>query len=46
MCLVGEVVRRYIDFLILLIPTPPVSARFCSSIVHLKNIYIYNTDTT
>ena len=25
MCLVGVVVRRYIDFLILLIPTPLVS---------------------
>ena len=32
MCLVGVVVRRYIDFLILLIPTPLVSALFCSSI--------------
>ena len=29
---VGVVVRRYIDFLILLIPTPLVSALFCSSI--------------
>ena len=28
----GVVVRRYIDFLILLIPTPLVSALFCSSI--------------
>ena len=28
MCLVGVVVRRYIDFLILLIPTPLVSAFF------------------
>ena len=26
------VVRRYIDFRILLIPTPPVYALFCSSI--------------
>ena len=26
------VVRRYIDFLILIIPTPLVSALFCSSI--------------
>ena len=26
MCLVGVVVRRYIDFLILLIPTPLVSS--------------------
>ena len=32
MCLVGVVARRYIDFLILLIPTPLVSALFCSSI--------------
>ena len=30
--LLGVVVRRYIDFLILLIPTPLVSVRFCSSI--------------
>ena len=28
----GVVVRRYIDFLILLIPTPLVLALFCSSI--------------
>ena len=30
--LVDVVVRRYIDYLILLIPTPLVSALFCSSI--------------
>ena len=30
--LVGVVVRRYIDYLILLIPTPFVSALFCCSI--------------
>ena len=30
--LVGVVVRRYIDFLKLLIPTPLVSVLFCSSI--------------
>ena len=30
--LLGVVVRRYIDFLILLIPTPLVSLLFCSSI--------------
>ena len=30
--LVGVVVRRYIDFLILLIPTPLVYVLFCSSI--------------
>ena len=28
----GVVVRRYIDFLILLIPTPLVSVHFCSCI--------------
>ena len=32
MWLLGVVVRRYIDFLILLIPTPLVSVIFCSSI--------------
>ena len=32
MWLVGVVVRMYIDFLILHIPTPLVSALFCSSI--------------
>ena len=32
MYLVGVVVRRYVDFLILLIPTPLVSTLFCSSI--------------
>ena len=32
MCLLGVVVRRYIDFLILLIPTPLVSVLFYSSI--------------
>ena len=30
--LLGVVLRRYIDFLILLIPTPLVSVVFCSSI--------------
>ena len=30
--LLGEVLRRYIDFLILLISTPLVSVLFCSSI--------------
>ena len=33
--LLGVVVRRYIDFLILLIPTPLVSVLFCSSILLL-----------
>ena len=31
MWVVGVVVRRHIDFLILLIPTPLVSVLFCSS---------------
>ena len=38
----GVVVRRYIDFLILLIPTPLVSVLFCSSIptfCSLKKIF-------
>ena len=41
-CLVGVVVRRYIDFLILLIPTPLVSVLFCSSIptfILFKNVF-------
>ena len=40
--LLGVVVRRYIDFLILLIPTPLVSVLFCSSIptfVNKKNVF-------
>ena len=36
--LVG-VVRRYLDFLILLIPTPLVSALFCSSIPTFSSIF-------
>ena len=32
MCLVGLVIRMYIYFLILLIPTPLVYALYCSSI--------------
>ena len=44
------VVRRYIDFLILLIPTPLVSVLFCSSIPTLlffvkKNSHRINTHT-
>ena len=43
--LLGVVVRRYIDFLILLIPTPLVSVLFCSSIptffVHLKKCFSF-----
>ena len=45
MWLLGVVLRRYIDFLILLIPTPLVSVLFCSSIptffFHFVNVYIY-----
>ena len=37
--LLGVVVRRYIDFLILLIPTPLVSV-FYSSIVHIFKCFI------
>ena len=35
----GVVVRRYIDFLILLIPTPLVSVLFCSSIPNFFHIF-------
>ena len=45
MWLLGVVLRRYIDFLILLIPTPLVSVLFCSSIptffVHLKKCFSF-----
>ena len=40
--LLGVVARRYIDFLILLIPTPLVSVLFCSSIptfFHFFNVF-------
>ena len=49
-CLVGVVVRRYIDFLILLIPTPLVSALFCISIPTFCSFFfnaflsLYNRD--
>ena len=36
--LVGVVVRRYIDFLILLIPTTLVSVIFCSSIPSFSSL--------
>ena len=39
--LLGVVVRRYIDFLILLIPTPLVSVIFCSSIPTFCSFFIY-----
>ena len=52
--LVDVVVRRYIDFLILLIPTPLVSVLFCSSIptfclfkkMFFVYIYIYVSGRT
>ena len=37
--LLGVVIRRYIDFLILLIPTPLVSVLFYSSIVLYLNVF-------
>ena len=47
--LVGVVVRRYIDFLILLIPTPLVSALFGSSIPTFCSFFdvfnVYSIDT-
>ena len=44
--LLGVVVRRYIDFLILLIPTPLVFVPFCSSILHfVKCLILYNSLT-
>ena len=39
--LLGVVLRRYIDFLILLIPTRLVSVLFCSSIPTFLFIYIW-----
>ena len=42
--LVGVVVRRYIDFLILLIPTPLVSVLFAAAsllFVHLKKCFLF-----
>ena len=39
MCLVGVVVRRYIDFLILFIPTPLVSALFAAASVLFVNVF-------
>ena len=45
--LLGVVVRRYIDFLILLIPTPLVSVLFAAAsllFVHVfRSLYIYNS---
>ena len=39
--LVGVIVRRYIDFIILLIPTPLVSVLFCSSIPTFVNFFVF-----
>ena len=41
MCLVGVVVRRYIHFLILLIPTPLVSALFAAASLPFANFLKY-----
>ena len=47
--LLGVVVRRYIDFLILLIRTPLVSVLFCSSILtfcsFFKNVFRFCSST-
>ena len=45
--LLGVVLKRYIDFLILLIPTPLVSVLFCSSIyIHTHSLlYFYPIST-
>ena len=39
--LLGVVLRRYIDFLILLIPTPLVSVLFCNFFVHFVNVFTF-----
>ena len=39
--LLGVVVRRYIDFIILLIPTPLVSVFFCSSIPTFCSFFMF-----
>ena len=46
--LLGVVVRRYIDFLILLIPTPFVSVLFTAAsilFVHFKNVFRFCSST-
>ena len=37
--LLGVVVRRYIDFLMLFIPTPLISVLFCSSITTFCSLF-------
>ena len=45
--LVGVVVRRYIDFLILLIPTSLVSVLFCSNIPTFCSVFnMYYIETS
>ena len=44
MWLLGVVVRRYIDFLILLIPTPLVPVLFYSSIPTFCSFFIYTVN--
>ena len=44
--LLGVVLRRYIFFLILLIPTPLVSVLFCSSILYIQQCTIVIIITT
>ena len=44
--LVGVVVRSYIDFLILLNPTPLVSVLFCSSILFFKKNVFHSCSST
>ena len=48
MLLVGVVVRRYIDFFILLIPTPLVSVLFAAASLffHLKKCFSFFNTTT
>ena len=41
MWLLGEVVRRYIDFLILLIPTPLVSVLFTAASLLFVNFLMF-----
>ena len=41
MWLVGVVLRRYIDFLILLIPSPLVSALFCSILLFVHFVKMF-----
>ena len=47
--LLGVVLRRYIDFLILLIPTPLVSVLFCSSIptfLFILQMFLHSCSST